>query len=355
MAKLGGDIHIPEDVITIILSRLPVKSLLRNKSVCKSWLSIISKPSFIKSHLSNAIMASRNIPKIANILDPVQFLELQDLSFTCPVHIDLIAMPHLFHETLVEPQIIGCHNGIICVYDMFVSSVYFWNPSIRQCMEIPSPAIYECFRVSVNFGYDLISDDYKVLKISYLYSNELPIIQVYSAKVNSWREFQSPSVQNWMLGTSGNITVNGVLYIECSQGLISFNLHTEGLRLLSFPSIIQRKMSLAMNFEDCVAMLFQSDNDELVYLWTLNYVCGQMTWIRRHSVSGNLGSSLWLTLYLGSGLFSGVKQISSCSYDILYDYEKNVTKICGPTYLGIGIAYEYTESLVSLQGFQHVE
>ncbi|XP_074343089.1 putative F-box protein At3g10430 [Apium graveolens] len=349
---------IPEDVITVILSRLPVKSLLRCKSVCKPWLSIISNPSFIKSHLHNAIIASRKIPKIANILDPVQFLELQDLSFTCPVHIDFIVMPHLFHETLLEPHVIGCYNGIICLCDMSGMSVYFWNPSIRQCMKIPSPPIHECLGASINFGYDLINNDYKLLIVNYRQNsdNQSSIIQVYSANAGSWREFEARIKRNWMGSTSGNTTVKGVLYIQCSEGLISFNWHTEVLVLLPFPSFTQRRLSPAMNFEGSVAMFFQYVDDESVCLWTLDNVSGQMTWRRRHRVKGNHpGSSLCLTLYLGAGLFYGRKLISPHYHNVLYDSEKNVTKICGPLCLSNNIARGYTESLVSLQGFQQVE
>ncbi|KAJ0789150.1 putative F-box domain-containing protein [Helianthus annuus] len=40
----------PEELIEDILSRLPVKSILRFKSVSKPWLSLISAPSFHKLH-----------------------------------------------------------------------------------------------------------------------------------------------------------------------------------------------------------------------------------------------------------------------------------------------------------------
>lgn len=38
--------HIPMEIVADILSRLPVKSLLRFKSVCKQWQSLISDPKF---------------------------------------------------------------------------------------------------------------------------------------------------------------------------------------------------------------------------------------------------------------------------------------------------------------------
>ena len=43
---------LPNEIIVEILLKLRVGSLLRCKSVCKSWQSLISDPYFIKSHLS---------------------------------------------------------------------------------------------------------------------------------------------------------------------------------------------------------------------------------------------------------------------------------------------------------------
>lgn len=56
--------YITEDIIiTQILTRLPVISLLRFKSVCKSWYALITDPTFVAAHLAH----SKNNPKVVII------------------------------------------------------------------------------------------------------------------------------------------------------------------------------------------------------------------------------------------------------------------------------------------------
>lgn len=42
---------LPEEIIYVIFVRLPIKSLLKCRAVCKSWSSIISTSTFIDTHL----------------------------------------------------------------------------------------------------------------------------------------------------------------------------------------------------------------------------------------------------------------------------------------------------------------
>ncbi|KAL6563412.1 hypothetical protein OROGR_002371 [Orobanche gracilis] len=49
--KCKRTIYLPQEMIENILPRLPVKSLLRFKSVCKRWRDTISDPEFPQTHL----------------------------------------------------------------------------------------------------------------------------------------------------------------------------------------------------------------------------------------------------------------------------------------------------------------
>ncbi|KAG5574051.1 hypothetical protein H5410_063817 [Solanum commersonii] len=69
MTKMDVDgtmgIHFEEDIITEILSRLPVKSLFRFKCVIRSWMTLISKPYFVMKH-HNHSKNNQNSQKISS-------------------------------------------------------------------------------------------------------------------------------------------------------------------------------------------------------------------------------------------------------------------------------------------------
>ncbi|XP_058217046.1 F-box protein At3g08750-like [Rhododendron vialii] len=52
---------LPFEITTEILSRLPVKSLLRFKSVCKTWYDLIKNPDFISKHITQVTLNSTSL------------------------------------------------------------------------------------------------------------------------------------------------------------------------------------------------------------------------------------------------------------------------------------------------------
>ncbi|CAI0374806.1 unnamed protein product [Linum tenue] len=54
--------HLPADVVTRILVRLPVAALLRCRSVSRSWRALIDSPTFIKLQIEHSRRRLRRLP-----------------------------------------------------------------------------------------------------------------------------------------------------------------------------------------------------------------------------------------------------------------------------------------------------
>ncbi|KAK1398872.1 hypothetical protein POM88_008735 [Heracleum sosnowskyi] len=390
---------LPEGMITEVLVRLPVKTVLQCKSVCKPWLSIISNPHFIKSQLHHAIVASQNNPTLLTLAKPpptesellslsfaqalvppypFQFATLaaelqhqkkrqlidealldvngQDLS-SSPVHFDRVVIPRVFYPHI---QIVGSCNGVICLSGMGARVIYLWNPSIRQCKKLDTaPTRQTSSAVDIGFGYDSVSKDYKVLTVVYEQNadNYVPVVQVYSTNANCWREFWGPILKNSEFWGRTNIVVNGILYFASTGRLCSFDLNEEVFGFVPYPSSVKSKKSDVMDFKGSAAMVFESEFG--VDVWTLDDVCGELSWTKKFSIAADPDPEIEIRLsnYLGAGQFCGIKMLNSYIplYKVLYDYEKKETKIYGLGEGKIQAIVKYIGTLVRLDGFEPVD
>lgn len=190
--------QLPEDVSEMILLRLPVKSLSRFKCVSKSWCALIKDPSFIAKHI-----------RFNNYRD---FLFINHLDHSSNTQV-LSFLSHQSFEvagTLVHNlnriqgynslfvQILGPCNGIFCLFDG-KDTIALWNPAIKEELQIiPSsnvtpPPNAGTLDTCIGFGYDPISEDYKVLAFKHMctYSaNAMAHAELYSQKSNTWKMIQ---------------------------------------------------------------------------------------------------------------------------------------------------------------------
>ncbi|KAM3326670.1 hypothetical protein P3S67_001796 [Capsicum chacoense] len=121
--------NLPEDLITETLLRLPVKSLLKFRSVSKSWLSLIRSPEFVKNHL--LLSATNKDYKHHSLMFKNGF---KDCSLTALVYVSFVEVNNLDYpgkNLKGRPQIVGSVNGLICLairvfYEL--DDLYLWNP-----------------------------------------------------------------------------------------------------------------------------------------------------------------------------------------------------------------------------------
>nr|XP_023876291.1 F-box/kelch-repeat protein At3g23880-like [Quercus suber] len=189
--------QLPEEIVAEILVRLPVKSLLRFRCVCKSWYRYIATPNFINNNLLYCNDHNRgffiHMPKTTGSM----------VSFSRPHgQICTVASHHTF-EAISELRIpfafqsgyshfVGSCNGILCFSDyrsFEFKDVYLWNPSIRKFKRLPDTCLTHLFNVSLGFGFDSQNNNYKVVRISQSTAKPMPPpeVEVYSLSSDSWK------------------------------------------------------------------------------------------------------------------------------------------------------------------------
>ncbi|EEF44178.1 ubiquitin-protein ligase, putative [Ricinus communis] len=206
---------LPEDLIVEILSRVPVKPLLRFKCVSKSWNSIISDPRFAKLQLKrakensniscNRLLLSTWSPRS---LDFEAFCD-DDLSNT----ITNVSFPAIVKgPPTFYVRILGSCDGLVCLLDDY-GTMFLWNPTTRQYKELPKPkgAVYRMFLHGI--GYNFSTDDYGVVFASRFTDdgNEETTVELYTLKNNTWRKIEDVDSTPEPSGRSG-IFWNGGLY-----------------------------------------------------------------------------------------------------------------------------------------------
>lgn len=157
------------DMFEEILARSDVEDLIRCKAVCKSWLSLISNPFFIKKHLVQSYNKDRknnetrriNIAALPNGVSPYQRTDGCIYCFN-----------------------LGSSNGLVCLITPDAKHIYVINPSIRHIKQLPGDlpiTIPEIGRLCSGFGYDCVADDYKVIL------GDEACFHVFSLRSNVWK------------------------------------------------------------------------------------------------------------------------------------------------------------------------
>ncbi|XP_058206270.1 F-box protein CPR1-like isoform X2 [Rhododendron vialii] len=149
---------IPEEIVVEILSRLPIKSLLRFRSVSQAWRSAVSDPKFTLSSPNYRQIASRSSD------DTLHSINRREASSR-----DLILKPMISNnKNFNNINILGSCNGLLLVSQR--ADLYLWNPSTGECTKMLSLVAdgSEDYHVIASSGlcYDSLMDDYKAVMVN---------------------------------------------------------------------------------------------------------------------------------------------------------------------------------------------
>ncbi|OMP07163.1 hypothetical protein COLO4_07575 [Corchorus olitorius] len=267
---MPGGINLPHDILMEILCRLAVKDLLRLRCVSKSCGDLIDSPDFAKLHLSHALTTnSHRFLLLQRIFEPYS-LDLDSLEHAQIKRTDL----NSFTDLQVKFPIIGSCNGLIAL-ETHNGDIVISNPITRKIRKVPRysslPASTEDEDVLVNygFGYDPVSDDYKLVMLIRLLrhnginKNQVDSIvsstKIYSFKVGCWRSCFHEIPCNLFMRDNA-ILVNNALHwliFYPKSSVVGFDLTSERHRDIQLPLLDKYTYDLMgiVELGDCLCMI----------------------------------------------------------------------------------------------------
>jgi len=273
--------HLPHELMIQILLWLPVKSLIRFKSVCKSWFSLISTDSqFAKSHfqLSAATHTRRVLLISTSAFESIDLeASLHDDSAFASLDFDFLPI-----GSYSDLQIKGSCRGFILLHCSL--SFYIWNPSTGFHKKIPlSP--FECdsdkeCEYFYGFGYDSSTDDYLVVSMSaHLHTCHL---EIFSLRANTWRQIQGP---HCMYAHASEHELKPGLFFNGAIYWLAFRLDLLKHVILAYDLIERKFFHMAVPYKlkhtpyDCGLWVF----GEFLGLW-VHHVAAEIWVMKVHKV-----------------------------------------------------------------------
>ncbi|KAL3622465.1 hypothetical protein CASFOL_033876 [Castilleja foliolosa] len=227
---------IPSELHKEILLRLPAESLFRLRTVCKSWRRIIDDPPFLRSIINNDQLS------FPNLLIRYGTGALYSLSLDSLIHINgeqTIDATHVNHVPSLEFPAATC-NGLILIldhYDEDDETWVIWNPLTGDFHEFPQPDI-DLFFAGCGIGYHSASDDYRVVRLDYLYHGGEYVHRtlVYSLRLNTWKQIMDyPSDFFNKRRENEGVFLNGAIHWKAYDSIIVLDLATEKFHQLAAP------------------------------------------------------------------------------------------------------------------------
>ncbi|THG21162.1 hypothetical protein TEA_011496 [Camellia sinensis var. sinensis] len=185
--------NLPQEVVFDILARLLVKSLLQMRCVCKSWNSLINSPNFITSHTNQTLANNNNeLVLLRHHTDGKDQFTVhcnnntfnECTTFDCP----------FTNWTKYYLRVVGLCDGLVCL-SSYDQTTILWNPSIKRCLNLPTPHItyksHSSYTFILGFGFDSLTNGFKVVRLVYFHKNfgyRLPVeVDVYMLSIGTWR------------------------------------------------------------------------------------------------------------------------------------------------------------------------
>ncbi|KNA16347.1 hypothetical protein SOVF_089980 [Spinacia oleracea] len=286
----------PVEIIIDILLRLPAKSLIRFKSVCKSWYELINGVDFVNRHLERSLATQTNLHFVYNAHDTLCMADFD--SFNKPIELN-----YPFRDSVM---VVGSFNGLLCLQSSNQRPLVIYNPTTQTYKKLPllgKSASFDHLRSMwhFGFGYDSIARDYKCVSVIQCgngngyrmgpFENE---VMVYSLKDDSWRKARTPSVP-FNFGYRRNVFVNDSIHwvggVNENVAIVAFDLRDETFSTLPIPdcdSLNRRGMYVGI-LDGCLCLSISYNELRDSDIWVMREYGVAGSWTKLFSIAKRNG------------------------------------------------------------------
>ncbi|KAG5240920.1 F-box protein [Salix suchowensis] len=305
---------LPSCLIMDILSRLPIKTILNCRRVCKTWLHFISDSFFTELHLERSptsllIKTISNNPESRNL----QLVQITGK----PTGLRFRAVEEM---KFVPGTNLPCNDFLLNTLDIYVC-----NPILGEYISIPLAAGQET-RHQSNFalGYSAITREYKVLHTfcSKTGSDFQPEAQIYTIATGKWRSIHKAlrNLDIFMFDSFVGGSIHWELRDEgnCVNSIGSFNFENEQFSQFSLPPRYNEELVTLTVFEGCLGVSFFSTCLQPQYeIWVMKEYGKKESWTKLITVENpGFGELCEPLIFLNSGL---ILMMHCREYVVCYD------------------------------------
>lgn len=367
---------LPKQMSYDILSKCTVKDLLRLRSVCKSWLSLISSHDFIKAHLT----ISTNDPhftrhRLLLITGPYMpsgepDFYVNNYLFSLSVYSLLDDEDHSHVDKAIQVYdppmkysefIVGCCHGLVCLTTATIDEpVCVWNPSTRKSRTLPKLDVIKVNpRADTEYGfcYDESNDDFKVFAI--FGSSYKLQVSVYSLKSDCWRligDFPFGEVME------GGKFANGAIHWHVKRSdiqlnnsdsniIVSLDIKTETYQQVLLPKYEEGASNWTLGtFENNLSLLYKFST--FADFWVKKECVKEEPWMKLFTIpykNGPIKGDLYIhsiiSIYVNHGIILNLDMVSCM--ELYYFKDKIFKSLFDSDFEHVIDEGTYVESLVS--------
>ncbi|MFS8028972.1 putative F-box domain-containing protein [Helianthus anomalus] len=191
--------NIPFELQQLIINKLPVEPLIRFRSVCKAWKSLIDSSDFILHHITKQ--------QHQHLLVRYQDTELK-----------YVSIPDNDTDTFPQNTASDSH-GLLCLFGYFDRKAIIWNPSIRKAVDVAlhllDRDVEEMSAIFLGFGVCVGTRDPKIVKIRIKRKEGVVLwqVEVFTLSTRVWRSAHSSNLPSKFVRFGGEqMVVDLVVY-----------------------------------------------------------------------------------------------------------------------------------------------